>query len=31
MVIDLRAHRRLPQAVTLAQIKSDRTFGDLPM
>jgi len=26
MVIDLRAHRRLPQAVTLAQIKSDRTF-----
>jgi predicted RNA-binding protein with PUA-like domain len=31
VVIDLRAHRRLPQAVTLAQIKADRTFVDLPI
>jgi predicted RNA-binding protein with PUA-like domain len=31
VVIDLKAHRRLPQAVTLAQIKADRTFADLPI
>ena len=31
VVIDLKAHRRLPQAVTLAQIKSDKTFVDLPI
>ena len=31
IVIDLRTHRRLPQAVTLAQIKADRTFVDLPI
>lgn len=31
VVIDLRAHRRLPQAVTLAQIKADKTFADLPI
>src|SRR5258705_880113 len=30
-VIDLKAHRRLPQPVTLAQIKSDQTFADLPI
>ena len=30
-VIDLKAHRRLPQSVTLAQIKSDKTFTDLPI
>ena len=30
-VIDLKAHRRLPQAVTLAQIKADKTFADLPI
>jgi predicted RNA-binding protein with PUA-like domain len=30
-VIDLKAHRRLPQPVTLAQIKADRTFVDLPI
>jgi predicted RNA-binding protein with PUA-like domain len=30
-VIDLKAHRRLPQPVTLAQIKSDKTFTDLPI
>jgi predicted RNA-binding protein with PUA-like domain len=30
-VIDLRAHRRLPRPVTLAQIKADRTFSDLPI
>jgi predicted RNA-binding protein with PUA-like domain len=30
-VIDLKAHRRLPQSVTLAQIKSDKTFADLPI
>jgi predicted RNA-binding protein with PUA-like domain len=30
-VIDLKAHRRLPQPVTLAQIKSDKTFADLPI
>jgi predicted RNA-binding protein with PUA-like domain len=30
-VIDLKAHRRLPQRVTLAQIKSDKTFADLPI
>jgi len=31
VVIDLRAHRRLPQTVTLAQIKADKTFADLPI
>jgi len=31
VVIDLKAHRRLPQVVTLAQIKADRTFADLPI
>jgi predicted RNA-binding protein with PUA-like domain len=31
VAIDLKAHRRLPQAVTLAQIKADRTFADLPI
>jgi predicted RNA-binding protein with PUA-like domain len=31
VVIDLKAHRRLPQPVTLAQIKSDKTFTDLPI
>lgn len=31
VVIDLKAHRRLPHAVTLAQIKSDKTFADLPI
>ncbi|MFN2571600.1 MAG: EVE domain-containing protein [Gemmatimonadales bacterium] len=30
-VIDLKAHRRLPQPVTLAQIKADKTFADLPI
>jgi predicted RNA-binding protein with PUA-like domain len=30
-VIDLKAHRRLPQPVTLAQIKSDKAFADLPI
>ena len=30
-VIDLRAHRRLPQPVTLAQIKADKAFADLPI
>jgi predicted RNA-binding protein with PUA-like domain len=30
-VIDLKAHRRLPKAVTLAQIKADKTFADLPI
>lgn len=30
-VIDLKAHRRLPKPVTLAQIKADRTFADLPI
>ncbi len=30
-VIDLQAHRRLPQSVTLAQIKADRAFADLPI
>jgi predicted RNA-binding protein with PUA-like domain len=30
-VIDLSAHRRLPQSVTLAQIKSDKAFADLPI
>jgi predicted RNA-binding protein with PUA-like domain len=29
--IDLKAHRRLPRAVTLAQIKADKTFADLPI
>lgn len=31
IVIDLKAHRRLPQRVTLAQIKADNTFADLPI
>ena len=31
VVIDLKAHRRLPQPVTLAQIKADKTFADLPI
>jgi len=31
VAVDLKAHRRLPQAVTLAQIKADRTFADLPI
>jgi len=31
VVIDLKASRRLPRAVTLAQIKADRTFADLPI
>jgi predicted RNA-binding protein with PUA-like domain len=31
VAIDLKAHRRLPQAVTLAQIKADKTFVDLPI
>src|SRR5260370_17276743 len=30
-VIDLKASRRLPRAVTLAQIKADNTFADLPI
>ncbi|HET8713776.1 MAG TPA: EVE domain-containing protein [Gemmatimonadales bacterium] len=30
-VIDLKAHRRLPRPVTLAQIKADKTFADLPI
>jgi predicted RNA-binding protein with PUA-like domain len=29
--VDLKAHRRLPTPVTLAQIKADRTFADLPI
>jgi predicted RNA-binding protein with PUA-like domain len=31
MVIDLKANRRLPRPVTLAQIKADTTFADLPI
>jgi predicted RNA-binding protein with PUA-like domain len=31
MVIDLKANRRLPRPVTLAQIKADQTFADLPI
>lgn len=31
IVIDLKAHRRLPQPVTLAQIKADKAFADLPI
>jgi predicted RNA-binding protein with PUA-like domain len=31
VAIDLKAHRRLPQPVTLAQIKADKTFADLPI
>jgi predicted RNA-binding protein with PUA-like domain len=31
MVIDLKANRRLPRPVTLAQIKADKTFADLPI
>ena len=31
IVIDLRAHRRLPQPVTLAQIKADKTLSELPI
>ena len=30
-VIDLKAHRRLPRPVTLAEIKADTTFTDLPI
>jgi predicted RNA-binding protein with PUA-like domain len=30
-VIDLKAHRRLPRPVTLAQIKADKTFAELPI
>jgi predicted RNA-binding protein with PUA-like domain len=30
-VIDLKAHRRMPQPVTLAQIKADRTLSELPI
>lgn len=30
-VIDLKAHRRMPTPVTLAQIKADKTFADLPI
>jgi len=30
-LIDLRAHRRLPQPVTLAQIKADTTLSELPI
>lgn len=30
-VIDLKAHRRLPQPVTLAQIKADKTLSELPI
>jgi len=30
-VIDLRAHRRMPRPVTLAQIKADRTLSELPI
>jgi predicted RNA-binding protein with PUA-like domain len=30
-VVDLKAHRRLPRPVTLAQIKTDKTFADLPI
>lgn len=31
IVIDLRAHRRLPLPVTLAQIKADNTLSELPI
>ena len=31
VVIDLKAHRRLPKPVTLSQIKADKTFADLPI
>lgn len=31
IVIDLRAHRRLPLPVTLAQIKADKTLSELPI
>lgn len=31
VVIDLKAHRRMPQPVTLAQIKADRTLSELPI
>ena len=30
-VIDLKAHRRMPQPVTLAQIKADQTLSELPI
>ena len=30
-VVDLKAQRRLPKPVTLAQIKADKTFVDLPI
>lgn len=31
IVIDLKAHRRLPLPVTLAQIKADKTLSELPI
>ena len=31
IVIDLKAHRRMPQQVTLAQIKADKTLSELPI
>jgi len=31
IVIDLKAQRRLPQPVTLAQIKADKTLSELPI
>ena len=30
-VVDLKAHRRLPERVTLAQIKVDKTLSELPI
>lgn len=30
-VVDLKASRRLPRPVTLAQIKADKTFAELPI
>ena len=30
-VIDLKAHRRMPKPVTLAQIKADKTLSELPI
>jgi predicted RNA-binding protein with PUA-like domain len=31
VAIDFKAHRRLPTPVTLAQLKADKTFADLPI
>jgi len=31
LVVDLKASRRLPRPVSLAQIKADKTFADLPI